>query len=158
MADAVTCELSPSHAPKEAAKRSFKQLLPEIKKQLVHLRHSHDKHEPEYFSAVSSLSDEELTGFGVEDLVSVRAGSVAYGVIIFGKVRIPASEGSYFFVRWFGGGHDNDGDGKIEADQGEIEYKFHSIYTEEKVKGDADGTTSYRAIMKEDDELFFFNE
>jgi hypothetical protein len=158
MADAETCKLSPPHAPKEAAIRSFKQLLPEIKRQLIHLRHTHDKHEPEYFSAVSSLSDEDLTAFDANDLVTVRAGQVAYGVIIFGKIRIPASEGSYVFVRWFGGGADHDEDGKPESDQGEVAYKFHSIYTEEKRKGDADGTTRFRAIMGEDDELEFFNE
>jgi hypothetical protein len=158
MADANTCELTPSHPPKAAALKSFKHLLPEIKHQLIHTRHDHDKHEPEYFSAVSSLSDAELASFDESDLVAVRAGRVAYGVIIFGKVKIPAAKGKYVFVRWFAGGDDENGDGKVEADEGEVEYKFHSFYTEEKPGGDADGTTRYRAIMREKDELFFFNE
>jgi hypothetical protein len=157
MADASTCELTASHPPKAAAIKSFKHLLPEIKRQLIHLRHNHDKHEPEYFSSVASLSDPQLASFDESDLVAVRAGRVAYGVIIFGKVRLQ-SPGKYVFVRWFVGGEDEDGDGKVEADEGEVEYKFHSFYTEEKSEADADGSTMYRAIMGEHDELFFFSE
>jgi hypothetical protein len=173
MADASTCELSASHPPKPSAIKSFTLLLPEIKKQLVHLRHKHDKHEPEviltcclsqltltlpkYFSAVSSLSDDELAGFTADDLVAVRAGAVAYGIIIFGKVKIPAAKldsgSGYIFVRWFAGGDDSDGDGKVQKD--EVEYKFHSIYTEEKHDGD---DIKFRAIMGESDDLFFFSE
>ncbi|KIW01262.1 uncharacterized protein PV09_07301 [Verruconis gallopava] len=157
MATAETCELSPSHPPKPSAIATFKQLLPEIKKQLIHLRHTHDAHEPEYFRAVSMLSDHELADFSADDLVAVRAGNVAYGLIVFGKVRIPAkaripgAQGQYFFVRWFVGGGDEDGDGTVEK-----EVKFHSIYTEE--KDDPNGGKTFRAIMGEDDELFFFNE
>jgi len=113
------------------------------------MRHQHDKHEPSYFAAVSSLSDEDLTSFTADDLVAVRAGSVAYGVIIFGKVRIPKSDGGFIFVRWFGGGEDG-ADG-----EGERAYKFHSVYTEEKGE---DGDKTFRAIMGEGDELEFFNE
>ena len=76
--------------------------------------------------------------------MAVRAGSVAYGLIVFGKVRIPASKGGYFFVRWFVGGEDVDGDGDLEK-----EVKFHSIYTEE--KEDGKGGKRFRAIMGEDD-------
>jgi hypothetical protein len=154
MATAETCELTDSHPPKAAAIKSFRYLLPEIKRKLVHLRHNHDKHEPEYFAAVSSLSDDELTAFDEKDLVAVRAGRVAYGVIIFGKVKI--KQGKYVFVRWFAGGNDADDDGKIE--DGEMEYKFHSFYSEEKASGDADGTIKFRAIMGDEDELFFFSE
>jgi hypothetical protein len=157
MADSTTCQLTPSHPPKANAIKSFKFLLPEIRHKLVHLRRDHDKHEPEYFSDVSTLSDQELTSFDEHDLVAVRAGSVAYGLIVFGKVRIPKTEGGYVFVRWFVGGDDNDGDGKVEADEGEVEYKFHSFYTEDKADS-GEGGRRYRAIMKEDDELFFFNE
>jgi hypothetical protein len=157
MADANTCELTASHPPKPAAIKSFHHLLPEIKQQLIRLRHNHDKHEPEYFTSVSSLSDAELVSFDESDLVAVRAGRVAYGVIIFGKIRL-ASAGKYVFVRWFVGGEDEDGNGKVEADEGEVDYKFHSFYTEEKPGADADGTTRYRAIMGERDDLFFFSE
>lgn len=155
MADASTCELTASHPPKAAAKKSFKLILPEIKRELIKLRHSHDKHEPEYFASVKSLSDQELTSFDESDIVAVRAGRVAYGVLIFGKVRLQAP-GKYIFVRWFVGGDDEDDDGKVEKD--EVDYKFHSFYTEEKPEADADGTTRYRAIMGERDELFFFSE
>lgn len=158
MADADTCNLTASHPPKAAALKSFKSILPDIKRQLISLRHDHDKHEPEYFSAVSSLSDSELASFDESDLIAVRAGRVGYGVIIFGKLKIPTAESKYVFVRWFAGGNDEDGDGKIEPEDGEVEYKFHSFYTEEKPVGDADGTTRYRAIMGEEDELFFFSE
>jgi hypothetical protein len=157
MATAETCPLTESHPPKPAAIKSFKHILPEFKHKLAYLRHNHDKHEPEYFAAVSSLSDSELTSFDESNLVAVRAGRVAYGVIIFGKVAIPAAPGKYVFVRWFAGGNDEDGDGKVEADEGEVEYKFHSIYTEEK-EGDTDGTKIFRAIMGKEDELFFFSE
>jgi coproporphyrinogen III oxidase len=73
---------------------------------------------------------------------------VAYGVIIFGKVRISSAPGKYIFVRWFGGGED--------SDPSETEYKFHSIYTEEKLG--PNGSRAYRAVMEDSDELFFFNE
>jgi len=143
MADAETCKLSPSHAPKPASLRAFKELLPEIKKKLVHLRHEHDKHEPQYFHAVSQLSDHELAAFGEDDLVAVRVGDVAYGLIVFGKVRIPAAKGAFFFVRWFVGAGEKEGEGK------EVEYKFHSIYNEAK-RGD-DGVETFKATMGEDD-------
>ncbi|KAF2664656.1 hypothetical protein BT63DRAFT_406728 [Microthyrium microscopicum] len=148
MATSETCDLSASHAPKPEAIKSFKHLLPKIKHELVHMRHSYDKHEPGYFAGVSGTSDDELTSFDETDLVAVRAGQVAYGVIIFGKVKLPSSPGQYVFVRWFGGGE--------ESKSGEKDYKFHSIYTEE--KDDADGGKSFRAIMGDEDELFFFNE
>lgn len=155
MADAETCELTPSHEPKPAAIKSFKGLVPEIKKQLIHLRHTHDKHEPQYFAAVADLSDDDLASFDESDLVSVRAGKVAYGMIVFGKVKLPKSKGGYFFVRWFVGGDDVDGDGVVEADEGEVKYKFHSIHTE--AKGE-DGSGEFRAIMGESDDLFFFDD
>lgn len=142
--------MSDSHSPLPASIATFKQILPEIKSQLIHLRHTHDKHEPEYFRSVSMLSDHELADFSEHDLVAVRAGSVAYGLIVFGKVQIPAKMkehfalGQYFFVRWFVGGADEDGDGTVEK-----EVKFHSIYTEE--KDDGKGGRHYRAIMGKDD-------
>lgn len=152
MADAETCPLTPSHPPKPAALRSFTTILPEIKRQLIHLRHTHDKHEPQYFAAVSSLSDGDLTSFTPEDLVAVRVGSPAYGIILFGKVRIPKAEmpgggKGYVFVRWFVGVEDLDHDG--EEERGEVESKFHSIYTEDKKGGD--GKLHFRAIMGDDD-------
>lgn len=151
MATAETIHLTASHPPKPESLKSFTAILPALKSHLVYLRHQHDKHEPSYFVAVSSLSDDELTSFDESDLVAVRAGSVAYGVIVFGKVRIPKSEGGFVHVRWFGGGADTDGDGDVEK-----AYKFHSVYTEEKEW--SHGVKTFRAIMEEGDELQFFNE
>jgi len=43
------------------------------------------------WSRAFKASDAELVNFTIrEDLVEVRAGSTSYGVIIFGKIRIPA--------------------------------------------------------------------
>jgi len=153
MADASTCELTPSHSPKPPALKSFTALLPTIKHELIKLRHKHDKHEPQYFKSVSHLSDQELTSFTEKDLVAVRSGKVAYGVIVFGKVRIPALSGAYVFVRWFVGGVEHDHEGIVDKEG--VEYRFHSIYTEEKKLDDG---LEFRAIMGEKDELEFFNE
>jgi hypothetical protein len=151
MATAETITLSPPHPPKPEAVKSFAAILPAVKHHLLYLRHQDDKHDPSYFVDVTNLSDAELTAFDESDLVAVRAGSVAYGIIIFGKVRIPKSDGGFIHVRWFGGGEDKNGDGNVEK-----EYKFHSIYTEEKEW--AHGEKTYRAIMKDGDDLEFFNE
>ncbi|KAF2432946.1 hypothetical protein EJ08DRAFT_629759 [Tothia fuscella] len=148
MATAESCPLTPSHPPKARSQTSFKHLLPTIKHSLIHLRHNHNKHEPQYFSAVSQLTDAELISFNENDLVEVRVGKVAYGIIVFGKVRLPKSEGGFVFVRWFVGGEDGD------VEEGEVKYKFHSFYTEE---GD-EGTGGYRAIIGEGDELKLFDE
>lgn len=74
MASAETCPLSDAHPPKEGSIAAFEALLPEIKTSLIHLRHQHDKHEPEYFITVKDFSDAELTHFTVSDLESVRVG------------------------------------------------------------------------------------
>lgn len=74
MASAETCPLNDPHPPKEGSIAAFETLLPEIKTSLIHLRHKHDKHEPEYFVTVKDLSDAELTAFTVSDLESVRVG------------------------------------------------------------------------------------
>jgi hypothetical protein len=156
MATAETCPLSPSHPPKPASLRAFTTVLPTIKHELTHLRHTHNRHEPSYFAPVRHFSDAELTSFSPSDLVAVRVGKVAYGIIEFGKVRIPGlkvrredgREGQgYVFVRWFVGGEDEDRDGEVESD--EVEYKFHSFYTEEREA--EEGKRVYRAIMGEED-------
>lgn len=59
-----------------------------IKHELIKLRHHWDKHEPRMFARVKDVSDEVLTGWDLRrDLVAVRSGPVAYGVILFGKVN-----------------------------------------------------------------------
>lgn len=53
-ATAETVDLSPPHAPKDESIKSYKELEQTLKKELIHLRHEHDKHEKEYFQAVVS--------------------------------------------------------------------------------------------------------
>lgn len=57
-----------------------------IKHELIKLRHHWNKHEPRMFDRVKHLSDDVLTGWDLErDLVTVRSGPIAYGVILLGK-------------------------------------------------------------------------
>ena len=54
-------------------------------------RHHWDVNEPKKFSRASGISDSDLVKFTIEDdLVEVRSGPTSYGVVIFGKIRIPA--------------------------------------------------------------------
>lgn len=102
------------------------------------------EHEKEYFAAVDHLSDSELAGFGVDDFREVRVAVTAYGIILFGKIRIPAmpEDGpAYIHFRAFTGGPDD-------------EAKLHSIHTEEK---DFDGDRKYRAIFTANDPLEWFD-
>ncbi|KAM0245022.1 hypothetical protein ACHAP5_005694 [Fusarium lateritium] len=146
MATAETVDLGPVHPPKEDSITAFKQILPDLKKSLVHLRHDYNKHEPEYFAATGDLSDQELVGFSEDDFESVRVATSAYGIHLFGKARIPAlSESSgpaYIHFRVFIGG-------------GDEPPKLHSIHTEE--RDDSSGGKTYRAIFTKDDELEWFD-
>ncbi|KAK4180436.1 hypothetical protein QBC36DRAFT_320280 [Triangularia setosa] len=111
MATAETVELGDPHEPKEESLRVFEQIQHELKKTLVHIRHEHNKHEPEYFAAAEHLSDAELAGFTLNDLHQVRVAISAYGIHIFGKVRIPAlpDDGpAYIHFRAFTGGPDDE--------------------------------------------------
>ncbi|KAI0025440.1 hypothetical protein F4780DRAFT_330145 [Xylariomycetidae sp. FL0641] len=156
MATAETVDLSPQHPPKEESIKAFKEMEGALKKELLHLKHTYLKHEPEYFAAVQHLSDEELVGFGPGDLEAVRVGMSAYGLHLFGKVRIPAmpADGpAYVHFRAFISGEDEpekdpDGDGKAAA-------TLHSIHTEE--REEPDGDKKFRAIFTKDDELEWFN-
>lgn len=109
------------------------------------------EHEPEYFRAVKSLSDDELTSFSSSDLEAVRVAVSAYGLHLFGKVKIPSLDDAYIHVRIFGSA--KDGTDGSSAD--EREYKLHSIHTEEVVKDDGDRV--YRAIFGKNDELDWFD-
>jgi hypothetical protein len=69
------------------------------------------EHEPEYFAAVTHLSDAQLAGFSADDFCLVRAATSAYGHHLFGKVRIPAlpDEGpAYIHFRAFTAGPDDE--------------------------------------------------
>lgn len=125
------------------------------------------EHEPEYFAAVVSLasasfdtsythaqtnnvskeniSSEDLVNFSSENVESVRVATSAYGIHLFGKLRIPAaseSDPAYIHFRIFIAG-------------GDEPPKLHSIHTEE--KDDDDGGKTYRAIFTKDDELEWFD-
>ncbi|KAF7551712.1 hypothetical protein G7046_g7642 [Stylonectria norvegica] len=144
MATAETVDLGPPHAPKEDSIEAFNTILLDIKKSIVHLRHSYNKHEKEYFAAVETLDDHQLAGFTAENLEQVRVAVSAYGLHLFGKVRIPAlpeSGPAYIHFRAFIGG-------------GGEPPKLHSIHTEE--KDDPSGGKTYRAIFTKDDELEWF--
>ena len=100
---------------------------------------------------MKSLSNHELASFSASDLESVRTALTAYGLHIFGKVKIPAADNAYIHIRIFGSA--KDGTDGSSAD--EREYKLHSIHTEEVVKGDGDHV--YRAIFGKNDELEWFD-
>ncbi|KAK0754049.1 hypothetical protein B0T18DRAFT_312381 [Schizothecium vesticola] len=145
MATQDTVDLGPPHAPKEDAIKAFNEIEHDLKRQLIHTRHQHDKHEPEYFAAVKDLSDSQLAAFSAENFSEVRVAVAAYGFILFGKVRIPAmpDDGpAYIHFRAFTGGPDD-------------EAKLHSIHTEE--KEDDSGGKSFRAIFKGDESLEWFD-
>ncbi|KAB5579970.1 hypothetical protein GE09DRAFT_421187 [Coniochaeta sp. 2T2.1] len=145
MATAETVKLGPAHEPREESIKAFKEIEHELKRELVHIRHEHDKHEKEYFASVAHLSNAELTSFTEADLVSVRVGTSAYGIHVFGKVRIPAmpEDGPAFLhIRIYSAG------------PGE-EAKLHCIHTEE--KEEQGGDIKYRAVFTKDDELEWFD-
>jgi hypothetical protein len=83
----------------------------------------------------------------------VRVAASAYGLHLFGKVRLPAIEGqdAYIHVRIFGSAKE----GTDGSSTDEREYKLHSIHTEEVVKGDGDRV--YRAVFGKGDELEWFD-
>ena len=108
------------------------------------------EHEPEYFRAVQEVSDSDLASFSASDLESVRVASSAYGLHLFGKVKLPAVDNAYIHVRIFG----NAKDGTDGSSLDEREYSLHSIHTEEVIKDDGDRV--YRAIFGKNDALEWF--
>lgn len=76
-----------------------------------------------------------------KDLVLVRVATSAYGLHLFGKVKLPESQGkANFHFRAFVGGETA---------------KLHCIHTEEIEQ--ADGTKSFKAIFSEGDPLEWFD-
>ncbi|KAF3006852.1 hypothetical protein E8E13_010786 [Curvularia kusanoi] len=151
MATEDTVQLSEEHAPHQASIDAFDSILESLKEELVKLRRDHDRHEPEYFRAVKHVSDSDLTSFTSRDLESVRVANSAYGLHLFGKLRLPAVEDGYIHVRVFGSA--KDGTDGSSAD--EREYSLHSIHTEEVIKEDGDRV--YRAVFGRKDELEWFD-
>jgi hypothetical protein len=77
-------------------------------------------------------------------------GETAYGLHLFGKVKLPALDNGYVHVRIFISAKD----GTDGSDLEERVAKLHSIHTEELVKDDGDHV--YRAIFGKDDALEWF--
>ncbi|KAF4867549.1 hypothetical protein CGCSCA1_v013287 [Colletotrichum siamense] len=142
----MVLDLGPVHEPKEESIKVFKDIEHELKKELLHTRREYQKHEREYFQAVEELDDDQLAGFSSKDLVAVRVAVSAYGVHLFGKIRIPAMSDSgpaYIHFRAF------------DVPGGDEPAKLHSIHTEEKEHSDGDKT--YRAIFTKNDPLEWFD-
>jgi len=75
----------------------------------------------------------------------------AYGLHLFGKVKLPAlEEDGYIHIRIFG----QPKEGTDGSDLDEREYSLHSIHTEEVIKDDGDRV--YRAVFGRADELEWF--
>ncbi|ORY66502.1 uncharacterized protein BCR38DRAFT_484120 [Pseudomassariella vexata] len=145
MATAETVDLGSPHPPKEESLKAFTTLLPDLKSTLLHQRRTYAKHEPEYFAAVSGLSDDDLSSFTESDFELVRVAVSAYGIHMFGKVRIPAlpdSGPAYVHFR-------------AHIPGGEEPPTLHSIHTEE--RDEPDGGKVFRAIFTKEDELEWFD-
>ncbi|WDK13598.1 hypothetical protein CGRA01v4_04879 [Colletotrichum graminicola] len=155
MATAETVDLGEVHEPREESIKVFREIEHDLKKELLHIRREYQKgtganhhhppeHEPEYFQAVAHLDDHALAAFGPDDLVAIRVAVSAYGIHLFGKIRIPAlpdSGPAYIHFRAFVPGGEPP--------------KLHSIHTEEKEHSDGDKT--YRAIFTKGDALEWFD-
>ncbi|CAK7203331.1 hypothetical protein SEUCBS139899_006062 [Sporothrix eucalyptigena] len=149
MATKETADIGAPHEPKEASIKAFGEIEAELKKQLVHLRHEHDKHEPQCFASARHVSDHQLASFSAEDFVLVRVATTAYGLILFGKLRIPAlasgggsSTPAYVHFRAFSEG----------PDQPALFHSFHTADTE-----DADGNKTFRSLFTADEPLVWFD-
>ncbi|KAL1653743.1 hypothetical protein SLS61_003524 [Didymella pomorum] len=151
MATEETVQLSEEHVPHQASVDAIDSILETLKDELVKLRRDHDRHEPEYFRAVKYISDTDLTSFTARDLESVRVAISAYGLHLFGKIKLPAVDDGHIHVRVFGA--PKDGTDGSSAD--EREYSLHSIHTEEVIKEGGDRV--YRAIFGRNDELEWFD-
>lgn len=108
-------------------------------------------HEPEYFHAVEHVSDSVLISFAARDLESIRVAISAYGLHLFGKIRLPAVDNGYIHIRVFGS--PKNGTDVSSAD--ERDYSLHSIHTEEVIKEDGDRV--YRAILGRNGKLEWFD-
>jgi len=152
MASAEEICLNATHAPHKNAIDAFNLILPTIKSEIVKSRHRWDKHDRRMWSRAAHLSDEELTSFTVEDdLVQIRSGATSYGVIVFGKIRIPAVQ-------------DEEGEGFVHVrihdppNRGSEDVRFHSIFHREIRQDEETPPTGYCAIQTLDRPLEFFNE
>ncbi|KAK2047042.1 hypothetical protein LZ31DRAFT_564024 [Colletotrichum somersetense] len=140
MATAETVDLGEVHEPKEESIKVFREIEHDLKKELLHIRREYQS----IFPFLAHLDDHKLAAFGADDLVAVRVAVSAYGIHLFGKIRIPAlpdSGPAYIHFRAFVPGGEPP--------------KLHSIHTEEKEHSDGDKT--YRAIFTKSDVLEWFD-
>ncbi|KAH8645482.1 hypothetical protein BX600DRAFT_519493 [Xylariales sp. PMI_506] len=149
MATAETAELSAPHHPKEASIAAFNELLPDLKRAVLKERHDSARHELPYFASAAHLADAQLTAFAADDFELVRHAQVAYGHILFGKLRVPAlaeagTPACYLHFRAF------------EPEPGtEKRAEIHSIHTER--LEEPDGGFRYRALFTKEDPLEWFD-
>ncbi|KAH9819234.1 hypothetical protein DFH28DRAFT_1022848 [Melampsora americana] len=162
--DTLTRPLNETHSPDERGLQLFDHLSSKIKHELIRLRHHWDNHEaahgmffqkiswsqPRMFARSQGVSDHDLVDFDIKhDLVSIRSGQTSYGTVVFGKIRIPAVKDQdgvgFIHVRV----HDPPGNEMSDV-------ILHAILTEE-VKENG-STVDYRAIMRQDDPLTWFDE
>ncbi|KAF8813783.1 hypothetical protein BYT27DRAFT_7180543 [Phlegmacium glaucopus] len=152
MASAEQISLNAPHAPHKNAIDAFNIVLPRIKSEILSSRHQWNKHEPRMWSRAAHVSDADLTSFSIEDdLVEIRSAATSYGVLIFGKIRLPAI-------------NDEKGEGFVHVrihdppNRGSEDVRFHSIFTEEIRPDEENPPTGYCAIQTLDKPLEFFNE
>ena len=88
------------------------------------------------------MSDHDLVRFSQDDFVLVRVATTAYGIILFGKLRLPALPGAYVHFRAFSEGPDDDA-------------LFHSFHTED--REDEAGHKTFRTLFTEDEPLDWFD-
>ena len=95
------------------------------------------------------MSDHELASFSADDLVLVRVATTAYGLILFGKLRIPAvasggdeNTPAYVHFRAFSEG----------PEQPALFHSFHTADIE-----DADGHKTFRTLFTFDEPLVWFD-
>ncbi|KIM31664.1 hypothetical protein M408DRAFT_327137 [Serendipita vermifera MAFF 305830] len=152
MADESSVVFNEAHPPQDKAIDAFQTVEKKIKSEILASRKRWDGHEPRMYSRAAGISDADLVNFNIEkDLVEVRAGPTTYGVILLGKIKLPAIK-------------DDLGEGFIHVrihdppNRGTEDVVFHSLFTDEG-KRDGDGRAErYQAIQTKDFPLEYFHE
>nr|GAT45457.1 predicted protein [Mycena chlorophos] len=181
MASAEELDLIPEHPPHARAFEAFEHVLHQIKHTILASRHDWDKHEPKMWSLARETADHDLVAFDIkDDLVAIRTAQTAYGVIIFGKIRIRAIKLDAH-EQLAPGAVEKDGHGKIKVEMkngkvnddlygfihvrihdppgdAEEDVKFHSIFTDEGKDKDGENNGFYRAIQPNSKPIEFFND
>ncbi|CAG8730607.1 11850_t:CDS:2, partial [Acaulospora colombiana] len=139
-----TVTFNEAHPPQDKAIEAFQQVEPKIKQEIIASRKRWDGHEPRMWSRAAGISDKDLVNFDVsKDLVAVRAGPTTYGVILLGKIRLPAID-------------DENGKGFIHVrihdppNRGTEDVVFHSLFTDEGKRDENGQAERYVAIQTDD--------